>query len=82
MPLRYCTEAALAKFAAAGIRPAFDHDLWPLLHRDALWAYYSTLARSQPGAILTDPAEFLRALEEALHPHAHSTAKWEGARKR
>ena len=75
--LRYCTESAVAKFAEAGIRPAFDHDLWPLLHRDALWAYYATLARSQPGAILTDPKEFLRALEEALHPHAHSTAKWE-----
>jgi hypothetical protein len=77
--LRYCTEAALARFAEAGIRPAFDHDLWPLLHRDALWAYYSTLARSQPAAVLTDPAEFLRALEAALHPHAHTTARWEGA---
>jgi hypothetical protein len=76
--LRYCTEAALAKFAEAGIRPAFDHDLWPLLHRDALWAYYSTLARSQPGAVLTGPAEFLRALEAALHPHAHTSVNWEG----
>ncbi len=75
--LKYCTESALAKFAEAGIRPAFDHDLWPLLHRDALWAYYSTLARSQPGAILTAPKEFLTALEEALRPHAHSAAKWE-----
>lgn len=75
--LRYCTENALAKFAEAGIRPAFDHDLWPLLHRDALWAYYSTLARSQPGAILTAPKEFLTALEGALRPHAHSAAKWE-----
>jgi hypothetical protein len=75
--LKYCTEHALAKFAEAGIRPAFDHDFWPLLHRDALWAYYSTLARSQPGAILTAPKEFLAALEEALRPHAHSAAKWE-----
>lgn len=75
--LRYCTESAVAKFAEAGIRPAFDHDLWPLLHRDALWAYYSTLARSQPGAVLTEPKEFLKALEEALHPHAHSAAKWD-----
>ena len=75
--LRYCTESALAKFAEAGIRPAFDHDLWPLLHRDALWAYYSTLARSQPGAILTAPKEFLKALEDAVRPHAHSAAKWE-----
>ncbi|WP_426976045.1 FAD/NAD(P)-binding protein [Pseudarthrobacter sp. O4] len=77
--LRYCTESALARFGEAGIQPAFDHDLWPLLHRDAVWAYYSTLARSQPGAILTDPTEFLRALEESLRPHAHSAAKWEDA---
>lgn len=75
--LKYCTESALARFEKAGIRPGFDHDLWPLLHRDALWAYYSTLARSQPGAILTDPGEFLKALEEALRPHAHSAVKWE-----
>ncbi|MDQ0822762.1 putative NAD(P)/FAD-binding protein YdhS [Arthrobacter sp. V4I6] len=77
--LRYCTESALARFAGAGIQPAFDHDLWPLLHRDAIWAYYSTLARSHPGAILSDPAEFLQALEESLRPHAHSAAKWEDA---
>ena len=77
--LRYCTEDVGAKFAEAGIRPSFDHDLWPLLHRDALWAYYSTLARSQPGAILTGPAEFLRALDESLRPHAHSTGNWENA---
>ncbi|MET4096452.1 FAD/NAD(P)-binding protein [Arthrobacter sp. UYCu712] len=77
--LRYCTESALTRFAEAGIKPAFDHDLWPLLHRDAIWAYYSTLTRSQPGALLIDPAEFLRALEESLRPHAHSAAKWEDA---
>ncbi|WP_445155322.1 FAD/NAD(P)-binding protein [Arthrobacter sp. Hor0625] len=77
--LRYCTEEALAKFAAAGIVPGFDHDLWPLLHRDVLWAYYSTLARSQPGAVGTGPEVFLAALAEALQPHAHSTAKWEEA---
>lgn len=77
--LRYCTEHAIAKFADSGIRPSFDFDLWPLLHRDAIWAYYSTLARSQPDAILTGPGEFLRALDESLRPHAHSTAKWENA---
>jgi hypothetical protein len=74
--LRYLTEAALERFRTAGIRPGFDHDLWPLLHRDTLWAYYSTLVRSQPGAV-PDAAAFLTALEEALHPHAHSAAKWE-----
>lgn len=77
--LRYCTEHALAKFAAAGILPAFDHDLWPLLHRDVVWAYYSTLARTHPDAMGADPAGFLAGLEEALQPHAHSTVKWEEA---
>ena len=75
--LRYLTEAALERLAKAGIRPSFDHDLWPLLHRDALWAYYSTLVRSQPGAV-PDAKAFLAALEEALQPHAHSAANWEG----
>ena len=74
--LRYLTEAALERFRTAGIRPGFDHDLWPLLHRDTLWAYYSTLVRSQPGAV-PDSAAFLAALDEALHPHAHSAANWE-----
>lgn len=74
--LRYLTEAALARFEAAGITPGFDHDLWPLLHRDTLWAYYSTLVRSQKGAV-PDPAAFLDALDDALRPHAHSAANWE-----
>ncbi|MET4618643.1 putative NAD(P)/FAD-binding protein YdhS [Arthrobacter sp. 2762] len=74
--MRYLTEAAVDRFRAAGIQPGFDHDLWPLLHRDALWAYYSTLARSQPAAI-RDAAQFLADLEDALQPHAHTTAKWE-----
>ncbi|MDQ1595800.1 MAG: hypothetical protein QOH40_2356 [Arthrobacter pascens] len=74
--LRYCTAAALQRFESAGIIPAFDHDIWPLLHRDALWAYYSTLMRSEPGAV-PDPGAFLDELDEALHPHAHTTAKWE-----
>ncbi|WP_285247428.1 FAD/NAD(P)-binding protein [Pseudarthrobacter sp. efr-133-R2A-89] len=74
--LRYLTEAAIGRLAKAGIRPSFDHDLWPLLHRDTLWAYYSTLVRSQPGAVPDAPA-FLAALEEALQPHAHSAGKWE-----
>ena len=74
--LRYLTEAALERLTRAGIRPSFDHDLWPLLHRDALWAYYSTLVRSQPGAV-PDAEAFLAALEEALQPHAHTAANWE-----
>jgi hypothetical protein len=74
--LRYLTDAALARFASAGIVPSFDHDLWPLLHRDALWAYYTTLIRTSPVAV-NEPASFLEALEEVLRPHAHSTVKWE-----
>ncbi len=74
--LRYLTPAALERLAATGVRPGFDHDLWPLLHRDALWAYYSTLVRVQPGAV-TEPASFLADFELALHPHAHSAANWE-----
>ena len=74
--LRYLTEGAIERLAKTGIRPSFDHDLWPLLHRDALWAYYSTLVRSQPGAV-ADAAAFLAALEEALQPHAHSSVNWE-----
>ena len=74
--LRYLTEAAIERLAKTGIRPSFDHDLWPLLHRDALWAYYTTLVHSQPGAVPDAPA-FLAALEEALQPHAHSVANWE-----
>ncbi len=74
--MRYLTEDAVDRFRAAGIQPGFDHDLWPLLHRDALWAYYSTLAASQPAAI-RDAAQFLADLADALQPHAHTTANWE-----
>ncbi|MCU1554282.1 MAG: hypothetical protein JWM13_1768 [Arthrobacter sp.] len=76
--LRYLTDAALDRLSAAGIRPAFDHDLWPLLHRDTLWAYYSTLVRSQPAAV-AEPAAFLAALDRALHPSSHTAANWEDA---
>lgn len=76
--LRYFTADALARMAKAGIQPSFDIDLWPLLHRDTLWAYYATLVRAQPGAV-QDVAAFLAALEEALHPHAHSAVNWEDA---
>lgn len=74
--LRYLTESALQRFTAAGIQPGFDHDLWPLLHRDALWAYYSTLVVAEPVAV-SDATEFLAALEDLLQPHAHATGRWE-----
>lgn len=73
--LRYLTESAVARFRAAGVQPGFDHDLWPLLHRDALWAYYATLVRSEPVAV-ADPEEFLAALDDALRPHAHAAGSW------
>ncbi|MBT8163091.1 MULTISPECIES: FAD/NAD(P)-binding domain-containing protein [Arthrobacter] len=74
--LRYLTEGALKRFATAGIQPGFDHDLWPLLHRDAVWAYYSTLVVAEPVAV-SDAPEFLAALKDLLKPHAHATARWE-----
>ncbi|WP_258060557.1 MULTISPECIES: FAD/NAD(P)-binding domain-containing protein [unclassified Arthrobacter] len=64
--LRYFTEEAAAAFRQQGILPGFDHDLWPLLHRDAVWAYYSTLARVAADELL-EPAElFLEELRAAL----------------
>jgi hypothetical protein len=74
--LRYLTDAALARLEAAGLRPGFDHDLWPLLHRDTLWAYYSTLVRTRPDAV-NEPEAFLALLQEAMRPHAHSVSHWE-----
>jgi hypothetical protein len=69
--LRWFTrEAALAP-KRAGIQPSFDQDLWPLLHRDTLWAYYSTLARVEPEAL---SAGFLEGLAAAL---AVEGAGWE-----
>lgn len=64
--LRYFTPSAARLFADAGVQPGFDHDLWPLLHRDVLWTYYSTLARVEPGSINGHPREFLAGLQELL----------------
>lgn len=74
--LRYLTPESLKRLAVSGVQPGFDHDLWPLLHRDALWAYYSTLVNAQPDAV-TDPAGFLVALDEALRLRSHAAGKWE-----
>jgi len=64
--LRWFTREAAGSFAAEGIQPGFDHDFWPLLHRDAIWAYYSTLARISPECLTIAPGDFLRELEAAL----------------
>ncbi|WP_413249922.1 FAD/NAD(P)-binding protein [Sinomonas flava] len=61
--LRWFTRAAALAPRRAGIEPSFDQDLWPLLHRDTLWAYYSTLARVEPESVSEG---FLARLDEAL----------------
>ncbi|NJC21181.1 putative NAD(P)/FAD-binding protein YdhS [Arthrobacter pigmenti] len=71
--LRYCTLERAGSFAADGVQPGFDHDLWPLLHRDAVWAYYCTLART---AGLGEG--FLEKLQDALDaPDSDWAAKLE-----
>ncbi|MBE0011604.1 FAD/NAD(P)-binding protein [Arthrobacter sp. AET 35A] len=63
--LRHCTASALRSFAGQGIRPGFDHDIWPLLHRDVLGTYYTTMAR-EAGDRPADPDAFLARLHAAL----------------
>lgn len=74
--LRWLTRAAALAPRQAGLTPSFDADLWPLLHRDTLWAYYSTLARTEPEAV---PPGFLAELEEALNVQDPS---WEPSAER
>ncbi|KAD3456088.1 hypothetical protein GD627_15475 [Arthrobacter yangruifuii] len=65
--LRWLTREAALAFRADGTQPGFDHDLWPLMHRDAVWAYYSTLARVAPEELNGSAAEFLDRLDAALN---------------
>ncbi|MCQ1948235.1 FAD/NAD(P)-binding domain-containing protein [Arthrobacter sp. zg-Y1116] len=65
--LRWLTRERALAFRADGLLPGFDHDLWPLLHRDAVWAYYSTLARVAPGELNGTAAQFSDQLEAALN---------------
>jgi FAD-NAD(P)-binding len=71
--LRFLTRERVAGLAADAGRPGFDHDLWPLLRRDALWAYYSTLAAHQPEH-LRDP-DFLGQLNTVLASDAVTWAE-------
>ena len=64
--LRYLTREAASRLTRRGLNPGFDHDLWPLLHRDAVWAYYGTLARVRPGVLRGGAADFLAELQAAL----------------
>ncbi|GGG61102.1 adenylate cyclase [Kocuria dechangensis] len=45
---------------------SFDADLWPLIRKDALWNYYTVLARTAPDAFESDPRQFLRDLDAVL----------------
>ncbi len=62
--LRFLGEDAVAAIRAMGATAGFDHDIWPLLHRDTLWAYYTTLARTIPEAV---SAQLLPELDALLH---------------
>ncbi|PYI37883.1 hypothetical protein CVS30_13170 [Arthrobacter psychrolactophilus] len=61
--LRFLGEDAVAAIRDMGATAGFDHDIWPLLHRDTLWAYYTTLARTRPDAV---SAELLPELDALL----------------
>ena len=74
--LRFCTPDRMLAFRASGVQPGFDHDLWPLLHRDVLWAYYSTLCRVGEAPLGAEAHAFLEELDEAL---ALDGPAWESA---
>lgn len=63
--LRFLDAAAAENIRHMGATAGFEHDIWPLLHRDTLWAYYTTLARTQPSAIKSH--DFLAELDSVLH---------------
>lgn len=63
--LRHCTPERILAFRDAGIQPGFDHDIWPLLHRDVIDAYYRTLCRTEPATIPAGTELFLRELDAA-----------------
>lgn len=64
--LRYLTPAAVDRLRGGPGGLSFDHDLWPLLHRDVLWTYYATLARVCPRLFDAGAQEFLHRLEATL----------------
>lgn len=74
--LRFCTTDRALALRRSGVQPGFGHDIWPLLHRDVLWAYYSTLCRTDPAALTGPAGDFLGRLDDAL---AIAGAGWEQA---
>lgn len=69
--LRFLTSQKLKEMADAGQLLGFNHDLWPLMLRDALWAYYTTLAKHQPETITA--SDFLERLDSQLHKDVETT---------
>lgn len=63
--LRFCTVERAGGLRRDGVQLGFDHDLWPLLHRDVLWAYYSTLCRTDAD-VVGSSGQFLAELDAAL----------------
>ncbi len=53
---------ALNRLRAAPLGVDFMTDVWPLIAKDALWAYYDTLAQQQPEAFAQDPRHVLRGI--------------------
>ena len=72
--LRFLGEDAVSAIRAMGATAGFDHDIWPLLHRDTLWAYYSTLARTRPDAV---SGRLLPELDALLHTGLDGDPGWE-----
>lgn len=75
-PLRYFTKENIALLAGiddlegerrAGAR--FNDQLWPLILADLRFAYYRTLARTDPDAFADDPGRLREAIAEAVSRH-------------
>lgn len=75
-PLRYFTKDNVALLAGLddldGDRLAaarFNDQLWPLILADLRFAYYRTLARTNPEAFSDDPGRLREAIAEAVSRH-------------
>ncbi|MEH0109356.1 FAD/NAD(P)-binding protein [Tersicoccus sp. MR15.9] len=64
--LRFFTDDAARSLRREGATLTFRHDLWPLMRRDALWAYYATMAETTPSDLLGDGSRFLTELDALL----------------
>ncbi|GGC98494.1 hypothetical protein GCM10011512_26790 [Tersicoccus solisilvae] len=64
--LRFFTDDAARALRREGATLTFRHDLWPLLRRDALWAYYTTMAETTPADLLDEGSRFLTELDALL----------------